>query len=109
MRLYLGFSACLIAAGTFYYDYKFGFEAAKSVTLVGVVAYFLLNTALTWWIWWIEDGVVYVGEKDGIKVRFGSKFLPRTSVVGVRIYLWRAGMSRSYYRQLWRNISRSIS
>ncbi|KAF8473894.1 signal peptidase complex subunit 2 [Kalaharituber pfeilii] len=72
VRLALGFSACIIAAGAFYYDYKYGFEAAKTVTLYSVVAYFVLNTALTWWMWKIESGIIYIGEKDGVKITLSS-------------------------------------
>lgn len=68
MRLTIGFTACIIAGITFYYDWTAGFEAAKFWTLYAVVSYFALNTALTWWIMFIEGGKVYVGEKDGVKV-----------------------------------------
>ncbi|KAF8432091.1 microsomal signal peptidase 25 kDa subunit-domain-containing protein [Terfezia claveryi] len=68
IRLALGFTACAIAAVAFYYDYKFGFEAAKTVTLYSVVSYFALNTLLTYWIWGVEAGTIYVGEKDGVRV-----------------------------------------
>jgi len=66
--LALGFTACAIAAVTFYYDFSLGFEKTKQYTLCAVIAYFTLNTLLTWWIWWIEGRKVYVGERNGVKV-----------------------------------------
>ena len=38
--------------------------------MYAVIAYFVLNTALTWWIWGVEAGTVYIGEKDGVKVDY---------------------------------------
>jgi hypothetical protein len=68
VHLALGFAACVIAGSTFYYDYTLGFEKAKPWTLYAVIAYFVINSALTWWIWGVEGGRVFVGTKDGIKV-----------------------------------------
>lgn len=36
--------------------------------LYAVASYFVLNTLLTYWIWGVEAGTIYMGEKDGIKV-----------------------------------------
>ena len=69
VRLVIGFTACAIAGATFYYDFTLGFEKTKEYTLYAVVAYFVLNTALTWWIWMVEGGKVYIGERNGVKVR----------------------------------------
>ncbi|KAI9838692.1 MAG: hypothetical protein M1819_005006 [Sarea resinae] len=69
VRLALGYAAVAIAGATFYFDYRLGFDATKSYTLWAVIAYFLLNTALTVWIWGVEKGKVFVGtSKDGVKV-----------------------------------------
>jgi hypothetical protein len=68
IRLAIGFTACAIAGATFYYDYTLGWDKTKAATLYAVVAYFTLNTLLTWWIWWVEGGKVYIGERDGVKV-----------------------------------------
>lgn len=70
VRLVFGFTACGIAGLTFYYDWVAGFEAAKLLTLYAVIAYFVLNTALTFWMMFIEGRKVYVGEREGVKVRF---------------------------------------
>lgn len=68
MRLVLGFSAVTIAGSTFYYDYTLGFDKTKVMTLYAVIAYFVINTVLTWWIWGMEGGKVYVGSRDGVTV-----------------------------------------
>lgn len=74
VRLYVGFMACAIAALNFYYDYKLGFEKTKACTLYAVIAYFTLNSILTWWIWWIEGRKVYVGQTpEGIEVAISSQ------------------------------------
>lgn len=70
VRLALGFTACSIAGLTFYYDWTAGFEAAKLWTFYAVITYFVFNTALTGWMMFAEGGKVYVGERDGVKVRF---------------------------------------
>ncbi|KAG0127996.1 signal peptidase complex subunit 2 [Tuber indicum] len=72
VRLVLGFSAVIIAGGTFYYDYTLGFDKTKVMTLYAVIAYFVANTILTWWIWGMESGKVYVGSKDGVTITISS-------------------------------------
>ncbi|KAF8534562.1 signal peptidase complex subunit 2 [Trichophaea hybrida] len=67
IRLAIGFSACSIAAITFYYDYIYDFHRTEQYTLYAVIAYMALNTLLTWWMWRVEGGTVYVGECNGIK------------------------------------------
>jgi signal peptidase complex subunit 2 len=70
VRLALGFAACTIAGVTFYYDYTVSnFEKTKEFTLYAVIAYFVLNTILTWWVWGVEGGKVFIGERNGVKVR----------------------------------------
>lgn len=61
VRLALGYSAFLIAAACFLWDYKLGFESTKYYTAAAVGVYSLLNTALTLWIWLMEKGTIYVG------------------------------------------------
>ncbi len=69
VRLALGYTAVAIAAVTFYFDYRLGWDKTKGWTLWAVVVYFLLNSALTFWIWGVEKGNVFVGEKNGAQVR----------------------------------------
>ena len=70
VRLTLGYSAVVIAAVTFVADYKLGWDATKAATFWAVLVYFVLNSAFTFWIWQVEKGVVFEGEKDGSKVCF---------------------------------------
>jgi hypothetical protein len=69
VRLVLGYSAVIIAGALFYFDWKFGWEASKPYTAPAVVAYFLLNGAFSYWLWFVEKGVVYEGEGKTGKVR----------------------------------------
>lgn len=65
-RLALGFSAFLLSAACFAWDYKLGFESTKSYTTIAVILYTLLNGALTYWIMFVERGTIYAGStKDG--------------------------------------------
>lgn len=64
VRLGLGYTAVVIAAVTFYADYKLGWDATKQGTFWAVIGYFILNSALTYWIWAVEKGKVFVGERD---------------------------------------------
>lgn len=68
VRLALGYSAVTISAITFYFDYQHGWEATKAYTLWAVLSYFLLNSALTYWIWGVERGTVFVGDRAGTQV-----------------------------------------
>ncbi|KAI9819527.1 MAG: hypothetical protein M1827_006976 [Pycnora praestabilis] len=61
VRLALGYAAVFIAAVTFYFDYRLGFEKTKGWTLYAVLAYFFLNGGLTCWVWGVEKGKVFVG------------------------------------------------
>lgn len=69
VRLGLGYSAVAISGVTFYADYKLGWDATKSWTLWAVIAYFILNGALTYWIWGIEKGMVFNGQINNSLVR----------------------------------------
>jgi hypothetical protein len=62
VRLVLGYAAVIIAGALFYFDWKFGWEASKPYTAPAVAAYFVLNGAFSYWLWFVEKGVVYEGE-----------------------------------------------
>ncbi|KAF6236535.1 hypothetical protein HO173_005316 [Letharia columbiana] len=68
VRLALGYSAVVIAAITFYADYKLGWDKTKYWTFWAVLVYFTLNGALTFWIWGVEKGKVFAGQIDHPKV-----------------------------------------
>ncbi|KAF4636525.1 hypothetical protein G7Y89_g1562 [Cudoniella acicularis] len=74
-RLALGYSAFAICSATFYWDYKFGFENTKQYTTIAVIIYTILNSILTFWIWGVEKGTVYIGtsKTTGEKIQIQSK------------------------------------
>jgi signal peptidase complex subunit 2 len=70
-RLSLGYAAVIIAAATFYADWKLGWDETKGYTTIACVVYFILNTLLTYHIWRVEAGRIFVGVwEGGQKVRF---------------------------------------
>ncbi|KAH3905766.1 hypothetical protein HBI56_211080 [Parastagonospora nodorum] len=72
VRLILGYVAVIIAGALFYFDWKFGWEASKPYTAPAVAAYFVLNGAFSYWLWFVEKGVVYEGEGKTGKVRIAT-------------------------------------
>ncbi|KAI1622577.1 microsomal signal peptidase 25 kDa subunit-domain-containing protein [Exophiala viscosa] len=65
VRLILGYTAVIIAAILFYADWKLGWDATKAYTGPACIAYFVLNGALTYWIWAVEAGTIFVGTREG--------------------------------------------
>ncbi|KAI9662125.1 MAG: Alpha subunit of the F1 sector of mitochondrial F1F0 ATP synthase [Alyxoria varia] len=65
IRLGLGYGAVAIALYIFYLDYvqKKEFVDTKGVTLIAVIAYFILNGFLTAWIWLGERGIIFEGTR----------------------------------------------
>lgn len=80
VRLALGFSAVSIAAATFFLDYRFGWDKTKAGTLWAVIAYFVLNGALTLWLWLVERGCVYSGELNGTQVSSFPPLFPQSNL-----------------------------
>ncbi|KIW77505.1 hypothetical protein Z517_09951 [Fonsecaea pedrosoi CBS 271.37] len=74
VKLALGYTAVLIAGVLFYADWKLGWDATKAYTGPACVAYFVLNSALTFWIWAVEAGTVFAGVREG-----GQKLTLRSS------------------------------
>lgn len=60
-RLALGYTAFAVSAACFAWDYKYGFDSTKYLTAAAVAVYMALNTALTYWIGFVEKGVIYQG------------------------------------------------
>lgn len=69
VRLALGYVAVTIAGATFVADYKLGWEATRTWTAVAVAVYVVLNSALTYWMYFVEKGLVFEGVRNGNKVR----------------------------------------
>lgn len=83
-RLALGYTAVIIAAATFYADWKLGWDETKGYTAVACVIYFVLNSFLTFHIWRVEAGRVFVGLREGgQKVSLGRGRIVRELVNNV--------------------------
>ena len=67
-RIAVGYFAVVIAGATFAADYKLGWEATKGWTAVSVFAYMVLNGVFTYWMYFVEKGLVFEGERGGRKV-----------------------------------------
>ncbi|KAL6871998.1 microsomal signal peptidase 25 kDa subunit domain-containing protein [Trichoderma novae-zelandiae] len=88
VRLVLGYSAFLISAACFAWDYKLGFESTKTYTAVAVAVYALLNGLLTFWMMFVEKGVVYQGvapSGDQITVATSAKKLDPTYRLSITV------------------------
>jgi len=73
VRLALGYTAFAICAATFAWDYKLGFESTKLYTTIAVVLYSIINGFLTFWIWGVEKGAIYIGTSpSGEKIEIFS-------------------------------------
>jgi hypothetical protein len=68
VRLAIGYVAVAIAGALFFFDWKFGWDASRPYTAPAVAAYFILNGAFSYWLWFVEKGVVYEGEGKTGKV-----------------------------------------
>ncbi|KAI4211232.1 MAG: hypothetical protein LQ351_005916 [Letrouitia transgressa] len=85
IRLGLGYSAVVIAGATFIADYKLGWDATKVGTFWAVIAYFILNGALTIWIWGVEKGKVYIGERDDTLLSIASSVTKHKPVYRIKV------------------------
>jgi hypothetical protein len=65
IRLSLGYTAVILAGLLFYLDNKHGWDATKPYTLPACVVYFLLNGALTAYVFFVERGTVFNGVRKG--------------------------------------------
>ena len=84
VRLALGWSAVAIAGVLFYFDWKFGWDATKAWTLPSVLVYFLLNGAFTYWIWFVEKSIVFMGERQGSKLEISTSTKKHTGIYYVK-------------------------
>ncbi|KAL8860119.1 MAG: hypothetical protein Q9178_003383 [Gyalolechia marmorata] len=85
VRLALGYSAVIIAAVTFYADYKLGWDATKYWTLWAVIAYFILNGALTYWIWGVEKGKIFTGEINDTLISIASSVTKHKPIYNLHV------------------------
>ena len=68
IRLALGYTAVGLAALTLFIDWRLGFERTKAYTTAVVLLYSMLNTVLTYRMWFLERGVIYHGVLNGQEV-----------------------------------------
>lgn len=61
IRLIIGYCAVTIAGVSFYFDYTKGWEFTAPWMIYAVVAYFILNTVYTGWVWLVENRQVFEG------------------------------------------------
>ncbi|KAL8939728.1 MAG: hypothetical protein Q9216_003206 [Gyalolechia sp. 2 TL-2023] len=91
VRLGLGYTAVAIAAVTFYADFKLGWDATKFWTLWAVVVYFILNGALTYWIWGVEKGQIFNGEINNTSISIASSVSKHKPVYTLKVQYGKAG------------------
>ncbi|KAG9244195.1 putative signal peptidase complex subunit SPC2 [Calycina marina] len=104
MRLAIGYTAFAICAATFYWDYTYGFESTKLYTAAAVAVYTLLNGILTFWIFYVEKGSVYIGTlKTGEKISVTSEISKFKPVYRLRVTTWASkdavGVTRKVERE----------
>ncbi|KAL8766707.1 MAG: hypothetical protein Q9209_006576 [Squamulea sp. 1 TL-2023] len=91
VRLALGYSAVIIAGATFYADYKLGWDATKHWTLWAVIAYFILNGALTYWIWGVEKGKIFTGEINDTLISIASSVTKHKPIYNLQVRYGKPG------------------
>ncbi|KAL8849897.1 MAG: hypothetical protein Q9221_005163 [Calogaya cf. arnoldii] len=91
VRLALGYSAVVIAGITFYADYKLGWDATKYWTFWAVIAYFILNGALTYWIWGVEKGKIFTGEINDTLVSIASSVTKHKPIYNLQVRYSKSG------------------
>lgn len=69
VRLALGWSSVLVAAGTAFYGYKVEFEISKPVVWVGLSLYIFLTLIQTLYAYFIEGDTVFVGKRKTFSKR----------------------------------------
>ncbi|OJD29264.1 microsomal signal peptidase 25 kda subunit [Diplodia corticola] len=103
VRLALGYTAVIIAGALFYFDYKFGWDATKAYTGPAVLAYFALNSAFMYWMYFVEKGMVYSGEKDGMKLEIASRVEKNMPIYHLTVR-FASGDKKNAKNNLWQEI-----
>ncbi|MCJ1246184.1 hypothetical protein MMC30_003389 [Trapelia coarctata] len=96
VRLALGYSAVIIAAITFYFDYTLGWDETKGYTFWAVIAYFILNGALTLWIWFAEKGKIFNGSLGGTTISIASSVTKHTPIYKLTVRYSEAGKNEAF-------------
>ncbi|KAK7531070.1 microsomal signal peptidase 25 kDa subunit-domain-containing protein [Phyllosticta citricarpa] len=107
VRLALGYTAVTVAGLLFYFDWKLGWDATKAWTGPAVAAYFVLNGAFMYWMYIVEKGLVYAGEKDGQKIRISSRVEKHIPIYHLTIRYTTSRKPASARGELWQQIELS--
>ncbi|RFU34360.1 hypothetical protein B7463_g1959, partial [Scytalidium lignicola] len=95
VRLAIGYSAFAICAATFLWDYKLGFDATKYYTAAAVALYTILNGALTFWIWGVEKGRIYVGTSpSGDRIEISTSTKKHVPIYNVTVVTYTNGVAK---------------
>ena len=92
MRLALGYSAFLLSAACFAWDYKLGHDTTKHWTAAAVALYVVLSTAMTGWIAFFERGVVYEGVSPSGQAVCPSLALPTSHALPTSSHVLRPSL-----------------
>jgi signal peptidase complex subunit 2 len=86
VRLALGYGAFAVAGACFLWDYKLGFDYTKYWTAAAVAIYALLNAILTYWIAYVERGIIYQGSSpDGGKISISTSTKKNVPIYNMKI------------------------
>ncbi|PQE12774.1 microsomal signal peptidase 25 kDa subunit protein [Rutstroemia sp. NJR-2017a BBW] len=96
-RLAIGYTSFLVCAACFGWDYTYGFDATKSYTAIAVLIYFVLNSILTFWIFYIEKGIIYIGTSPDKKhiIEISTKTKKHVPIYNLSFKIYDAGKGRS--------------
>jgi len=75
IRLALGYSSTIIAAGSALYGWKADFAKSKPLVTLGVALYFILTALQTLYIYFVEGNTVFVGKRKTIDRRISTERL----------------------------------
>ncbi|PYI03877.1 signal peptidase complex component [Aspergillus sclerotiicarbonarius CBS 121057] len=87
VHLFLGYAAVAIAGFSFYAERKLQWESTHSPWIIAaVLAYFTLNSLLTYWVWAVEAGEVFRGKrKSGETIAIRSSVKKHSSLYKLQI------------------------
>jgi signal peptidase complex subunit 2 len=61
MKLFLGYVSCIIAGGSFYYEYTTGFRESINVTTISVIVFWILQSIAFAYSYFIEKNEIFMG------------------------------------------------
>ncbi|KAF7937015.1 hypothetical protein BGAL_0041g00040 [Botrytis galanthina] len=96
-RLAIGYTSVLVCGACFYWDYTYGFEPTKSYTAIAVGIYFILNTFLTFWLFYVEKGIIYIGTSPDKKhiIEISTQTKKHQPIYNLTFKIYEAAKGRS--------------